>query len=122
MELDRAYLLSLDVDRLLHNFRVNAGLPSSAKPLGGWEEPNCELRGHCVGHYLSACAMMYASTGDERLKEKGNAVVEGLSECQAKIGSGYLSAYPEEFIDRVEATKRVWGAVLYPAQDLRRLA
>ena len=109
MELDRAYLLSLDVDRLLHNFRVNAGLPSSAKPLGGWEEPNCELRGHCVGHYLSACAMMYASTGDKALKEKGDAVVAGLAECQAKIGSGYLSAYPEEFIDRVEALKRVWA-------------
>lgn len=109
MELDRAYLLSLDVDRLLHNFRVNAGLPSSAKPLGGWEEPNCELRGHFVGHYLTACAMMYASTGDERLKDKGNAVVSGLAECQAKIGSGYLSAYPEEFIDRVEALKRVWA-------------
>ena len=109
MELDRAYLLSLDVDRLLHNFRVNAGLPSSAKPLGGWEEPNCELRGHCVGHYLSACAMMYASTGDKALKEKGDAVVAGLGECQAKIGSGYLSAYPEEFIDRVEALKRVWA-------------
>ena len=109
MELDRAYLLSLDVDRLLHNFRVNAGLPSSAKPLGGWEEPNCELRGHCVGHYLSACAMMYASTGDKALKEKGDAVVAGLGKCQAKIGSGYLSAYPEELIDRVEALKRVWA-------------
>ena len=109
MELDRAYLLSLDVDRLLHNFRVNAGLPSTAKPLGGWEEPNCELRGHFVGHYLTACALMYASTGDERLTEKGNAVVSGLAECQAKIGSGYLSAYPEEFIDRVEALKRVWA-------------
>jgi len=46
MELDRQYLLSLDVDRLLHNFRANARLPSSAEPLGGWEEPNCELRGH----------------------------------------------------------------------------
>jgi hypothetical protein len=44
MELDEKYLLSLDVDRLLHNFRVNAGLPSSAQPLGGWEEPKCELR------------------------------------------------------------------------------
>jgi len=109
MELDRDYLLSLDVDRLLHNFRVNAALPSSARPLGGWEEPNCELRGHFVGHYLTACAMMYASTGDERLKEKGNAIVSGLAECQAKIGSGYLSAYPEEFIDRVEARKRVWA-------------
>src|SRR5690348_3196878 len=28
MQLDENYLLSLDVDRLLHNFRVNAGLPS----------------------------------------------------------------------------------------------
>jgi DUF1680 family protein len=109
MDLDREYLLSLDVDRLLHNFRVNAGVPSSARPLGGWEEPNCELRGHSVGHYLSACAMMYVSTGDVRLKEKGDAVVSGLAECQAKLGGGYLSAYPEEFFDRVEARQRVWA-------------
>jgi len=109
MELDRRYLLSLDVDRLLHNFRVNAGLPSSAQPLGGWEEPKGELRGHFVGHYLTACALMYASTGDERVKDKGNAAVSGLAECQAKIGSGYLSAYPEEFFDRVESLRRVWA-------------
>jgi len=109
MELDRKYLLSLDVDRLLHNFRVNAGLHSEAKPLGGWEEPKCEVRGHFVGHYLSACALMFASTGDERLKEKGNAVVAGLAECQAKLGSGYLSAFPEEFFDRLEALKPVWA-------------
>ncbi len=109
MELDRRYLLSFDLDRLLHTFRVNAGLPSSAKPLGGWEEPKCELRGHFVGHYLTACALMYASTGDQRLKQKGDAVVVALAECQAKIGTGYLSAYPEEFFDRVEARKRVWA-------------
>src|SRR5690348_5057213 len=66
MELDEKYLLSLDVDRLLHNFRVNAGLPSTAEPLGGWEDPKCELRGHFVGHYLSACALMYTSTADPR--------------------------------------------------------
>jgi len=109
MELDHKYLLSLDADRLLHNFRVNAGLPSSAEPLGGWEEPKGELRGHFVGHYLTACGLMYASTGDERLKQKGDAVVAGLADCQAKLGSGYLSAYPEEFFDRVEAQKRVWA-------------
>jgi DUF1680 family protein len=109
MELDRRYLLSLDVDRLLHNFRVNAGLPSAAEPLGGWEDPKCELRGHFVGHYLSACALMYASTGDERLKQKGDAVVAGLAACQAKLKGGYLSAYPEEFFDRVEAQRRVWA-------------
>ena len=107
MDLDQAYLLSLDVDRLLHTFRLNAGLASSAQPLGGWEEPKCELRGHFVGHYLSACALMYASTGDERLK--GNAVVKGLAECQAKLGSGYLSAFPETFFDRVEARQQVWA-------------
>jgi hypothetical protein len=109
MQLDRHYLLSLDVDRLLHNFRVNAGLPSAAQPLGGWEEPKGELRGHFVGHYLTACALMYASTGDQRLKDKGDAVVAGLAQCQARLGSGYLSAYPEEFFDRVEALQRVWA-------------
>ena len=109
MELDRAYLLALDPDRLLHNFRVNAGLPSSAKPLGGWEKPDCELRGHFIGHYLSACALMYASTGDAKFKDRAALMVAGLAECQQKIGSGYLSAYPEEFIDRVEAQKRVWA-------------
>ena len=109
MELDRTYLLSLEPDRLLHTFRLNAGLRSSAEPLGGWEEPKCEVRGHFVGHYLTACALMYASTGDEQLKHKGDAVVAGMAECQAKLGNGYLSAYPEEFIDRVESLQRVWA-------------
>jgi uncharacterized protein len=108
-ELDEKYLLSLDEDRLLHTFRLNAGLRSSAEPLGGWEEPKCELRGHFVGHYLTACALMYAATGNERLKEKGTAVVAGLAECQAKFPSGYLSAFPESFFDRVEARQQVWA-------------
>jgi DUF1680 family protein len=109
MDLDQQYLLALDVDRLLHNFRLNAGLPSTARPLGGWEEPKGELRGHFVGHYLSACALMYGSTGDKRLKEKGDAVVAGLAECQQKLGTGYLSAYPESFIERVEKRVPVWA-------------
>jgi len=108
-ELDRQYLLSLDVERLLRNFRRNAGLDSSVEPLGGWEEPQCEVRGHFVGHYLSACALMYASTGDERLKQKGEALVAGLAACQAKFPSGYLSAFPEEFFDRVEKRQNVWA-------------
>ncbi len=52
---------------------------------------------------------MYASTGDEKLKEKASAVVAGLAECQAKLGNGYLSAFPESFFDRVEAQKPVWA-------------
>jgi uncharacterized protein len=106
--------LSLDPDRLLHNFRVNAGLPSSAKPYGGWEDPHCELRGHSVGHYLSACSLMYASTGDARFKERAEKIVAGFAECQSALATncshaGYLSAFPESFIDRVENRKPVWA-------------
>ncbi len=114
MQRDRKYLLSLDPDRLLHMFRVNAGLPSSAKPLGGWEAPDVELRGHSLGHFLTACALMYSSTGDERFKTKADGIVTELAKIQQALPSrgfnaGYLSAFPEEFFDRVEARKRVWA-------------
>jgi uncharacterized protein len=114
MSLDGNYLLRLDPDRLLHNFRVNAGLPSSAKPYGGWEDPHCELRGHSVGHYLSACSLMYGSTGDARYKERADKIVAGFAECQSALATncshaGYLSAFPESFIDRVENRKPVWA-------------
>ena len=39
-ERNREYLYEADIDRLLHMFRVNAGLPSSAEPLGEWESPD----------------------------------------------------------------------------------
>src|SRR5260370_12320426 len=61
-DMDAAYLLSLDVDRLLYNFRINAGLPSTAVPLGGWEEPKCELRGHFVRPCRSYCPQIESPT------------------------------------------------------------
>jgi DUF1680 family protein len=111
---DENYLLSLDCDRLLRNFRVNAKLPTEARPYGGWEDPGCELRGHCVGHYLSACSLMYASTGDARFKERADRIVAGFAECQSALATngshaGYLSAFPESFIDRVENRQPVWA-------------
>jgi uncharacterized protein len=109
-ERNRAYLRSLDPERLLHNFRVNAGLPSSAEPLGGWERPDCELRGHFVGHYLTACAIVVQTTGDTLIRQRAGAVVRGLALCQQALGtSGYLSAFPLDLIDRVETGKRVWA-------------
>jgi len=111
---DQKYLLELDSDRLLHNFRVTAGLPSTAQPLGGWEDPKGELRGHSVGHFLSGCALMYASTGDARFKDKGDGIVAELAKVQEAMPSqgfnkGFLSAYPEEFFDRVDKRIRVWA-------------
>jgi len=103
------WLESLPVDRLVHNFRVNASLSSSADPLGGWEAPDCELRGHYTGHFLSACALSYASTGNDTLKQRGDAVVAELAQCQKAIGNGYLSAFPVSFFDRLSAGKPVWA-------------
>jgi DUF1680 family protein len=114
MERDKSYLLRLDPDRLLHTFRLNVGLPSDAQPYGGWEAPNVELRGHTLGHYLTASALMYRSTGDPELRRRIDYVVGELARCQAaspKAGyhEGYLSAFPESFIDRVEKRQPVWA-------------
>jgi DUF1680 family protein len=115
MLLDQAYLLSLDPDRLLYNFRANVGLSTSnAVPYGGWEAPGVQLRGHFVGHYLSACAQMYASTGDSRFKARTDYLVGELAKCQAAspaagFNTGYLSAYPESYIDQLIAGQSVWA-------------
>ncbi|KAM3693257.1 hypothetical protein ACJW30_08G152700 [Castanea mollissima] len=103
------YLLLLDEDSLVWSFRKTAGLPTPGNAYGGWEKPDCELRGHFVGHYLSASALMWASTHNDALKQKMSAVVSALSECQEKMGTGYLSAFPSEQFDRFEAIKPVWA-------------
>jgi len=109
MEANRKYLLSIEPDRLLYNFRVTSGLPASAKPYGGWDGPNVEVRGAIAGHYLTACALLYRATGDKELKAKADYLVRGMAECQTKLGNGYLSGYPENFFDRLELHQRVWA-------------
>ncbi|HKT48197.1 MAG TPA: beta-L-arabinofuranosidase domain-containing protein [Candidatus Acidoferrales bacterium] len=110
MDINNRWMLALPADRLLHTFRVNAGLPSKAEPLGGWEKPDCELRGHLVGgHYLSACALAYAGTGNDAFKQRGDEMVAELAKCQEKLGNGYLSAFPESFFDRLREGNPVWA-------------
>jgi uncharacterized protein len=102
-------------DRLLYTFRVNARLPvGSAKPLGGWEQPengqrSSELRGHFAGHYLSASALLYASTGDSDAKSRADYMVAELAKCQEQLGGKYLSAFPTTWWDRLENGQRVWA-------------
>ena len=109
-----SYLTFVDPDRMLHTFRLNVGLASSATAIGGWESPTTELRGHSMGHLLSALAQAYASTGTAAFKTKGDYLVAQLATCQSRasaagFNTGYLSAYPESFIDRVEARQTVWA-------------
>jgi len=109
------YMLALDSDRLLHNFRITANLPSDADPLYNRESPTNGWRGHYVGHYLSACAQMYASTNDTHIKTKADDIVAELAKCQAQLGDkGYLSAFPESTFDDLEQGRPaavVWYAL-----------
>jgi uncharacterized protein len=114
LEWNRGYMGRLGGDRLVRNFLLNAGLPSSAKPLGGWESYGpgraCELRGHFTGHFLSASGLMYASTGDKDVKAKADDMVDELAKCQRKLDlGGYLSAFPTEWFDRLDARQPVWA-------------
>jgi DUF1680 family protein len=109
LEVNRRFLLAQDENRLLHMFRLTAGLPSTAEPLGGWEAPENELRGHYTGHYLSALAKMSRSLDDPELKARGDRMVAALAACQQQLGNGYLSAFPEEFFDRLRNGKPVWA-------------
>ena len=96
-EINQKYLDSLTTDRLLHSFHMTSGITSNATPYGGWERPDCTLRGHFNGgHYLSAVALAYASAGNETLRARGDAIVAELARCQKANGNGYLSAYPAE--------------------------
>ena len=92
-ERNTSYLLFVDPDRLLHTFRLNYGLPSAARPCGGWERRECEVRGHTTGHLLSALALTYAGTG-ERGRAGQRSLHRGeLARCQARArqaGSRWL--------------------------------
>ena len=92
MERDMAYLLLLEPDRLLSWFRKEAGLESKGEVYGGWETQG--VAGHSLGHYLSACSLAWASSGDERFSERVDYIVDELAACQAANGNGYVGAIP----------------------------
>ena len=116
MEREQQWLLSIGANNLLHSFRTNAGVYSgneggySGKKLTGWESLDCELRGHTTGHILSGLALMYASTRDEKYKIKADSIVKGLAVVQQALNQdGYLSAFPQELINRNIAAQPVWA-------------
>src|SRR6185312_8969265 len=104
MEADAHYLIEIQPDRLLSEFRAHAGLEPKAPKYGGWESSG--LAGHTLGHYLSACSMEYASTGDTAFLHRVTYIVDELAVCQAARSkvpapgmlsmSGYVGAIPHE--------------------------
>ncbi|MGW0867486.1 glycoside hydrolase family 127 protein [Streptomyces sp. NPDC002611] len=99
------YARAYPADRILAVFRANAGLDTrGARPPGGWETADGNLRGHYGGHFLTLIAQAYADTREAALKSKLDYLVTALGECQQALAErgdpkpshpGYLAAYPE---------------------------
>jgi uncharacterized protein len=95
------YLLALDADRLLAPFLREAGLPAKSPSYGNWESSG--LDGHMGGHYLSALALMWASTGDPVVKQRLDYAIAELKRCQDALGNGYIGGVPDG--------AKAWGQV-----------
>jgi hypothetical protein len=100
VESNRAYLLSLEPDRLLHNYRKNAGLEPKAAIYGGWE--NDTIAGHTLGHYLSALSLLHAQTGESEAPRLVTYIVAELAECQAQSGDGFVAGFTRRRGDVIE--------------------
>ncbi|MGM9482352.1 beta-L-arabinofuranosidase domain-containing protein [Roseateles sp. NT4] len=90
---DLHYLMALDPERLLAPFRREAGLPVPVPSYGNWESSG--LDGHMGGHYVSALALMVASTGDAEVKRRLDYVIAELKRCQDALGTGYIGGIPD---------------------------
>lgn len=90
---DLRYLMALDPDRLLAPFVREAGLPAKSPSYGNWESSG--LDGHMGGHYVSALALMWASTGDAEVKRRLDYVIAELKRCQDALGNGYIGGVPD---------------------------
>jgi DUF1680 family protein len=112
-DLNRNYVMSLRSQNLLQNHYLEAGLWSArGHPEDihwGWESPTCQLRGHFLGHWLSAAARIYANTGDAQVKAKADHIVSELARCQEENGGEWAGPIPEKYLDWIARGKRVWA-------------
>lgn len=128
------YLAWLEPDRLLYHYRVIAGLPQPAgvANLGGWEDNAGSnwganaLRGHMLGHYLTAASKMYAATGDGSYLTKLQYMMTELKKCQDAIGAneiaagrvyGYLAGVPSSNFTTLENNP---GSALVPFYTIHK--
>ncbi|MGN0551866.1 MAG: beta-L-arabinofuranosidase domain-containing protein [Oscillospiraceae bacterium] len=119
LEVNREYLMELDSMALLQNFYLEAGIimpglqvipdPSDTRLHWGWEAPTCQLRGHFLGHWLSAASKLYASEKDIELKVKLDKIIDELARCQKLNGGEWAGSIPEKYFDRIANNMYVWS-------------
>ena len=111
-QLNHDYIMGLDSRGLLQNFYWEAGLnqaPEVEAQHGGWEHPSCQVRGHFLGHWLSAASRIVAATGDAQVKGKADRVVAELGRCQKENGGEWVGSTPEKYLHWIAAGKGVWA-------------
>lgn len=118
-DINRSYLMELSNQGLLQNFYLEAGVilpnlqivedPSNTALHWGWEAPICQLRGHFLGHWLSAASMQYASTGDRELKARIDVIVDELKRCQDLNGGEWVGSIPEKYFKILEKGEYIWS-------------
>lgn len=116
---NREYLMALETQGLLQNFYLEAGIvmpdlqvcpdPASAKLHWGWEAPTCQLRGHFLGHFMSAASMIIANNGDRELKAKLEIIIDELEKCQKLNGGQWIGSIPEKYMDKLERNDYIWS-------------
>ena len=119
MDVNKAYLKELDDTCLLQNYYFEAGViipglmmfqnPEDVKLHWGWEAPSCQLRGHFLGHYLSAASMIVANDGDEILAAKLRHIISELKRCQELNGGRWAGPIPEKYFEVLTTDRYIWS-------------
>ena len=110
---NKKYLMSLENLYLLRSYRHEAGRFSDREhdvnALNGWEDLSCQLRGHFLGHWLSAAAFHYQATEDVELKAKAEAILMELEECQKDNGGEWACSIPEKYLYWIGQGRNIWA-------------
>lgn len=110
--------ISIGPDRMLSNFRANAGLDTKgAQPPGSWDNATGYLRGHYSGHFMSLLAQAYAGSGDEIYKRKLDYMVAALGQCQDALADAAKRPTPRAS-GRFGTALRLTGSPLGSAEHV----
>lgn len=119
MDINKEYLKELDDTCLLQNYYLEAGVimpglftledPTKANLHWGWEAPTCQLRGHFLGHYMSAASAVVANDGDIFLEAKLRHIVSELRKCQELNGGKWVGPIPEKFFEVLTTDRYIWS-------------
>lgn len=119
MDINKEYLKELDDTCLLQNYYLEAGVimpglftledPTKANLHWGWEAPTCQLRGHFLGHYMSAVAALVANDGDIFLEAKLKHIISELHKCQELNGGKWVGPIPEKYFEVLTTDRYIWS-------------